>query len=246
MLVCDLLHFRVRKEDFQVPFCWLAQVCIVLAFLLIPLFSSGQTSPFHWTGRLTSEQKLAVLDVTGSVVVESVEGDTLEVTATIASDEQNRVHVEVMENNNAVSFCAIYANAPGASASMCRAGEGRWCRNECDGLGPRVDFTVRLPRNVRTLDVAGVNTSITGYFGKQEWPGEMNIRTVSGNIELQLSANASVAVEIVSPVHHLHSEFPLTLRPEHRPGRIRGTIGKGDSKLRLSTVSGNISLKKAG
>jgi hypothetical protein len=93
--------------------------------------------------------------------------------------------------------------------------------------------------------VAGVNTSVMGLFGMQGWPDHMNIHTISGNIELELSVNSSVEFDVWAPRLHLRSEFPVAMQHAHRTGSVMGRIGKAESKLRISTVSGYVNLKKA-
>ena len=202
-----------------------------------------EDTPFQWTGHVGPDQQLAIRGVVGSITVDSVGGDSVEVSAVKSGTGAERIRIEVAEDSAGVAICAIYPNAQGGSASACK-GEVPWCRSECDSRGPRVDFIVHLPHSVRLLDLASVTGSITSRFEQGNWPGQLSIWTVSGNIELQLSTGISTDLDVRAPGRHLRSEFAISALRSRPGGRMTGAIGGGGNILKISTVSGYVTLRK--
>src|SRR3954452_21703500 len=73
------------------------------ALLLFPMFASGEAPAFHWTGALAPKQQLAIKNIGGSISIESVEGEMVEVTAIVTSGNPNQVHIEVMQSKGMVA-----------------------------------------------------------------------------------------------------------------------------------------------
>jgi hypothetical protein len=143
-----------------------------------------------------------------------------------------------------VSICAIYPQATGGSQAVCGA-ETVWCQNECDGRGPRVDFIIHLPHSIRLLNLVSVNGSITGRFSKENWPGQLNIRTINGNITLQMPPDVNTDLELQIPRRHLRSDFVLSgARARKYGGRVDALIGNGGGSLKISTVGGYVALRR--
>lgn len=211
-----------------------------------PGFTADKFTPapeFHWTGKSSDIQKLAIKGVVGTITVESVAGDTVDVTAVTRAAGEDTVHVQVVQGRGTVAICAIYANAKGTDPSACDD-ETSWCKSECDGRGPKVDFVVRLPQGIRSLNLAGVNTVVAGRFTEQAWPDQFSIRTISGNIDLQLPKAISTNLDLQIPGRHLRSQFAILRLHSNRSGHLTGAIGKGDGWIRISTVSGYVTLRK--
>jgi hypothetical protein len=68
--------------------------------------------------------------------------------------------------------------------------------------------------------------------------------TVNGTITVSLPASVNADVEMRTVNGRLSSDFPLTVEGTFSPRRLRATLGKGGPALRLSTVNGNIRLRK--
>lgn len=69
------------------------------------------------------------------------------------------------------------------------------------------------------------------------------VETVSGAVYLRLAASPSQKVRVESISGHLTSAFP-ELRAESGPGSrtLKGLLGEGRGKVKVSTVSGSVSL----
>jgi DUF4097 and DUF4098 domain-containing protein YvlB len=73
---------------------------------------------------------------------------------------------------------------------------------------------------------------------------DMDFGSVSGNVRVKLPASIDAEVKMSTLSGGLKTDFPLTIEePEHGPGRkATGRLGGGSRQLKLSSVSGNVSL----
>jgi len=92
---------------------------------------------------------------------------------------------------------------------------------------------------------ATVNGSITARMGRADWRGDAEFETVNGGITLDLPSNASMEVDASTVNGSMSTDFPLTIRGRWGPRRMSGTVGQGGRTLALSTVNGNVELRRA-
>jgi putative adhesin len=222
-------------------------VLIILFFASLPFTASNaQTapeSPFHWSGQINSDQTLAIKGITGSIRVDPIAGEPAEVVAYKSGNGSELVNISVVETKGMILICAIDPRSKGASAQAC-AGSSGWCKSECDGRGPKVDFMIHLPRSINLLSLSMVNGSITGFFSNANWPSQLRIRTVSGDIGLHLPADINAHLDLQVPGQRIHSDFAIAAPRQLSAGRIVSSIGKGGGTLSISTVSGHVTLRR--
>jgi len=60
-----------------------------------------------------------------------------------------------------------------------------------------------------------------------------------------LPASADLEVDASTVNGSMSTEFPLTIRGKWGPRHMSGTIGRGGRYLSLSTVNGNMNLRRA-
>lgn len=74
----------------------------------------------------------------------------------------------------------------------------------------------------------------------------MEFGSVSGNVEVKLPGSLGAEVEMSTMSGHLETDFPITIeKREFGPGRsARGRVGDGSRTLKLSSVSGNVYLRR--
>jgi len=121
---------------------------------------------------------------------------------------------------------------------------------DADGLGADAwASTVNGSVNVSAaghVEASTVNGSIRASMGRADWTGDASFTTVNGGITLTLPAGVSTEVRASTVNGDLETDFPLTVVGKWGPRRMRGTIGGGGSRtLELTTVNGNIQIRKA-
>jgi len=89
-----------------------------------------------------------------------------------------------------------------------------------------------------------VNGWIAASIGATRWEGDAEFDTVNGRITVDLPQDASLEVEASTVNGSMSTDFPLTFRGKWGPKRMSGTIGGGGRTLTLSTVNGDMTLRR--
>lgn len=89
-----------------------------------------------------------------------------------------------------------------------------------------------------------VNGSIDVSLGRAEWSGDLEFETVNGSITVALGGEVNTEVSATTVNGGITTDFPLTIQGRFGPKRINGTIGNGGRRLELSTVNGDLTLRR--
>ena len=75
--------------------------------------------------------------------------------------------------------------------------------------------------------------------------GDMRFSSASGDVRVRLPASIDAKVSMSSASGDIETNFPIEVRtePNGRSKRAEGQLGNGSRSLKLSTASGNVSLK---
>jgi len=128
---------------------------------------------------------------------------------------------------------------------------GQTVNGEMSAEGMRADTkasTVNGSVRVTTTGLAEastVNGSVYVEMGRADWADQLDFSTVNGRITLILPAQLNTDVRASTVNGEMESDFPMTVSGRFGPRRWRGTIGSGGRSLNLSTVNGEIRLKKS-
>jgi len=93
-------------------------------------------------------------------------------------------------------------------------------------------------------EASTVNGSVTAEMGRANWTNVLEFSTVNGGITLTLPPKLDTDVQAKTVNGEIESDYPLTVTGRFGPRRLRGTIGAGGRSLNLSTVNGEIRLRK--
>src|SRR5437868_6919999 len=148
---------------------------------------------FHWTGKLAPDQVVVVKDINGDIdATGSSSGDQVEVTAVKSGRGAEDVKIQVVKLNDGMMFCAVY---PGFFNSGSCESDSHFGNSHNNA---RVDFTVRVPLNLRFTGKnvnGGVNAESMGrYVEASSVNGSIRVSTqswasassVNGSIEARL------------------------------------------------------------
>jgi hypothetical protein len=177
--------------------------------------NGDQTRDFHWTGKLSPDQIVEIKNLNGKIEARGDSSiDQVEVTAEKSGRDADEVKIDVVPSANGVTICAVY---PRGATGPCEPGD-KW-HVDSHNEKARVDFTVRIPMNLR-FAASSVNGSVTAE----------NIgRVVRAN-----SVNGSV---------HVSTKQWAELSSVN--GSIEASMGSADwtGTLKISTVNGSIDLR---
>src|SRR3989449_9758376 len=93
-------------------------------------------------------------------------------------------------------------------------------------------------------EASTVNGSVYAEMGRANWTNGLEVHTVNGGITLTLPPKLDTDVQAKTVNGEIESDYPLMVTGRFGPRRLRGTIGAGGRSLNLSTVNGEIRLRK--
>jgi hypothetical protein len=97
-----------------------------------------------------------------------------------------------------------------------------------------------------TVSASSVSGSVTAEISQIAGAGDMKFSAVSGSVSIKAPIAGISDVDMSTLSGKLETDFPIQVQEkEFGPGRsARGHVGNGTGNLRISSVSGNISLFK--
>jgi len=189
----------------------------VLAVTGRPDALSAQGARFEWNGRIPSGGFIEVRAIWGDIHAELASGSNVEVVAVKSGRRSNfsLVNIEILEDEDGVVICTLYPSSrrhPRTDCSRRRRG------GNIDDVGVAVDFTVRVPSNVRF-----VARTVSGDVVAHALESQVSAHSVTGDVDVSTSGLATAST--VS-------------------GSITASLGRSDwdGTLSFNTVSGDITL----
>jgi hypothetical protein len=105
--------------------------------------------------------------------------------------------------------------------------------------GSVVVSTLGGPVNART-----VNGSVRASMGKFDLNSDLTFSSVNGSVIAEFANEINADVDLSTVNGRFLTDFPVTISGRIDPRRLRATLGKGGPRIRLSTVNGNVELRK--
>lgn len=89
-----------------------------------------------------------------------------------------------------------------------------------------------------------VNGSIHATMGRFDGDQDLDYRTVNGTIVAEFAGDVDADVDLTTVNGRFQTDWPVTLTGRIDPRHLRATLGKGGRRIRMSTVNGNVELRK--
>lgn len=89
-----------------------------------------------------------------------------------------------------------------------------------------------------------VNGNVHVRMGKLTGDADLHYATVNGSVVVEFLGDVNADIELTTVNGRLQSDFPLALQGRIDPRHLRATIGNGGRRIRLTTVNGNVELRK--
>ncbi|MGH7562080.1 MAG: DUF4097 family beta strand repeat-containing protein [Gemmatimonadales bacterium] len=93
-------------------------------------------------------------------------------------------------------------------------------------------------------EASTVNGSIEARLGRANWTGDLEFSSVNGSITITLPDAVDLEVDASTVNGGMTTDFPLTVKGRWGPRRMSGTIGQGGRSLSLSSVNGDMTLRR--
>jgi Putative adhesin len=128
---------------------------------------------------------------------------------------------------------------------------GQTVNGEMSAEGLKADVrasTVNGSVKVSTTGLAEastVNGSVYAEMGRADWSSDLEFSTVNGGITLIMPGKLDTEIRASTVNGDIESDWPLMVTGRFNNRRLHGTIGAGGRELNLSTVNGEIRLKKS-
>jgi ribosomal 30S subunit maturation factor RimM len=89
-----------------------------------------------------------------------------------------------------------------------------------------------------------VNGSVHARMGKLTGTDDLDFSTVNGSVVAEFGQDIDANIELSTVNGRFQTDWPVTITGRLDPRHLRATLGKGGRRIRLSTVNGNVELRK--
>ena len=105
--------------------------------------------------------------------------------------------------------------------------------------------TVKVKDTAGNVNATSASGDVEVELTRVEGEGDMRFSSASGNVHVRLPASIDATVEMSTVSGSIETNLPIEVRrDEHGPGaRARGQLGGGSRLLKISSASGDVSLK---
>ena len=94
------------------------------------------------------------------------------------------------------------------------------------------------------VQASSVNGTVHARMGRVGSTEDLNFSSVNGNVIAEFGEDIDAQVELSTVNGRFQTDWPVTITGRVDPRRLRATIGKGGRRIRMSTVNGNVELRK--
>lgn len=214
---------------------------------LAPALAAEPQSGLDFRRELASGKRFFIQNIIGDIKVVGTTGRSVEVTGTRVRHrygDPEDVTMEVIELDNGVALCVRYPqhrsrwrSSDDDSKNPCSS-SGDWSGNREDRNDTEVNFTVRVPAGL----VLRIGT-VSGDVLAEGLAGDLDLRSVSGDVRLAGGEGPSISLETVSGDVELLDGRAPEVYGHTISGEVsfRGPILK-DGSYEFATTSGNIDL----
>ncbi|MEO7458095.1 MAG: hypothetical protein ABIY52_17690 [Gemmatimonadaceae bacterium] len=94
------------------------------------------------------------------------------------------------------------------------------------------------------VQASTVNGSVRATMGKWDGDQDLTFSTVNGSVIAEFTGDIDADIDLTTVNGRFQTDWPVTISGRIDPRHLRATLGKGGRRIRLSTVNGNVELRK--
>ena len=94
------------------------------------------------------------------------------------------------------------------------------------------------------VNASTVNGSVTARMGRFDSDEDLNFSTVNGSVIAEFTGELDADVELSTVNGRFQTDYPVTINGRLDPRHLRARLGRGGRRVRLSTVNGNVELRR--
>jgi DUF4097 and DUF4098 domain-containing protein YvlB len=105
--------------------------------------------------------------------------------------------------------------------------------------------TVRVADSSGTVNASSASGDVEVELTRLEGDGDMSFSSASGDVRVRVPSSLDARVKMSTASGDIETNFPIEVKTnDYGPGsRAEGRLGSGARSLKLSSASGNVSLK---
>ena len=94
------------------------------------------------------------------------------------------------------------------------------------------------------VQASTVNGSVRASMGRLDGDQDLSFSTVNGSVIAEFTGDIDADIDLSTVNGRFQTDWPVTITGRIDPRHLRATLGKGGRRIRLSTVNGNVELRK--
>lgn len=94
------------------------------------------------------------------------------------------------------------------------------------------------------VQASTVNGSVHATMGRFEGDEDLTYSTVNGSVIAEFTGDVDADIDLSTVNGRFQTDWPVTISGRIDPRRLKATLGKGGRRIRMSTVNGNVELRK--
>lgn len=94
------------------------------------------------------------------------------------------------------------------------------------------------------VQASTVNGSVRAIMGSGNGDQDLSFSSVNGSVIAEFGGDVNADVELSTVNGRFQTDWPVTITGRIDPRHLRATLGKGGRRIKLSTVNGNVELRK--
>jgi len=246
-------------------FARIIRVSVLSGALGVVLAATAAAQDFQKSYQLGAGASIRIGNISGDVAVTGYDGNAIVVTGTKQGPDKETVQIEDRSSGNAVDVTVRYprhCNDCNASVQFQVQVPRSISYNftgihsisgDVNGTGvtghlnaSTVSGTVHVTDVVGSVSAKSVSGDVDVEISRLEGTDDMTFSTVSGSVTAKLPATLDASVELSSFSGSIDTSFPIEIKEDRFTSghRASGQIGAGTRRLRMSTMSGNLSLRQ--
>ncbi|CAN5798763.1 hypothetical protein BH11GEM2_BH11GEM2_20950 [soil metagenome] len=94
------------------------------------------------------------------------------------------------------------------------------------------------------VQASTVNGSVHATMGRLDGDQDLSFTSVNGSVVAEFAGDIDADIDLSTVNGRFQTDWPVTITGRIDPRHLRATLGKGGRRIHLSTVNGNVELRK--
>jgi hypothetical protein len=107
-----------------------------------------------------------------------------------------------------------------------------------------VNGSIHVATGTGPVNATTVNGSIVASVDELRGDEPMELTTVNGSVTAELPERLDATLEMGTVNGKVESDYPLTVQGTASPKQLRGTVGDGGRRIKLTTVNGQVEVRR--